>query len=243
MSPTGVVLPYWPDRPPLEALHIAALAERNGYDELWVGEMATFDAFAIASAIAVQTERIPLTVGPLAVAVRDPVALALGIASVSELAGRPAGLALGVSTPTVVSSWHGRSWEQPVARLHETIAAIRPILDGDKAAYEGTHVRAAGFRLRLTPPRSRITVAAFGDASVRVAARAADRMVINLVTAGQATSLRAKLEHAAGEAGRSAPPLAAWVVAAVDPTEETLRQITMSVVQYLAADRKRKGAV
>ena len=106
---TGVVLPYWPDRPPLEALDVADAAERLGFDELWVGEMATFDAFALGAAIAIRTSRITITVGPLAVAVRDPVALALGAASVSSLGGRPANLALGVSTPVGEAAGAGRS--------------------------------------------------------------------------------------------------------------------------------------
>ena len=40
----GVVLPYWPDRPAGEALEVATVADELGYDELWVGEMATYDA-------------------------------------------------------------------------------------------------------------------------------------------------------------------------------------------------------
>src|SRR5205085_9325583 len=104
-----VSLGLWQDREPLEALETARWAEELGYDELWIGEMATFDAFALGAAIAARTERIPLTVGPLAVAVRDPMALALGTASVAALGGgRRVGLALGSSSPVLVAGWHGR---------------------------------------------------------------------------------------------------------------------------------------
>ena len=41
----GVVMPYWLDRPLLEAVEIAEHADRLGYGSLWVGEMMTFDAF------------------------------------------------------------------------------------------------------------------------------------------------------------------------------------------------------
>ena len=133
---TGVVLPYWPDRPPLEALEVASAAERFGFDELWAGEMATFDAFALGAVFATQTSRIPLTVGPLAVAVRDPVGIALGIASVATLGGRPAHLALGVSTPVLVGQWHGREWHGSLRRLRDTVPAVRQLLAG----FSGTHV-------------------------------------------------------------------------------------------------------
>src|SRR5260221_4262693 len=112
-----VVMPYWLDRPVLEAVAIGETADRLGYGSLWIGEMMTFDAFALAGALARETTRITLTVGPLPVSVRDPAALALGIASVSVLGGRPAHLAVGASTPAVVEPWHGRTWRPTVTRL------------------------------------------------------------------------------------------------------------------------------
>ena len=116
----SAVLPFWFDRPAEEALEIARAAEESGYDELWVGELATFDAFALAGAIARETRNLRLVVGPLAVGVRSPVALALGIHSVALLGGRAADIALGASTPVIVEGWHGRSWNrrQPPARDH-----------------------------------------------------------------------------------------------------------------------------
>ena len=45
------VLPFWLDRPDPEALDIALAVRRAGLDTLWIGEMATFDAFALATAI------------------------------------------------------------------------------------------------------------------------------------------------------------------------------------------------
>jgi probable F420-dependent oxidoreductase len=221
----GVSLGLWQDRDPLEALDTARLAEALGYDELWIGEMATFDAFALGAAIAARTERIPLTIGPLAVAVRDPMALALGTASVAALGGgRRVGLALGSSSPAVVAGWHGRDWSRPTARLREAAQAVRPLLAGERGA--------GGYRLRLDPPAGPLTVAAFGDRSIAVAAELADRMVINLVTPELASRLVGEL---ARRADGAPPPLAAWIVAAVDPSDEALAQMSRGVVPYLAA--------
>ncbi|MFL5823283.1 MAG: LLM class flavin-dependent oxidoreductase, partial [Solirubrobacteraceae bacterium] len=86
MSPElGVVMPYWLDRPDEEAIEIALAAEQAGIEKVWLGEMASFDAFALATAVGLQTERVRLKVGPLAVGVRSPVAIALGVASVATL--------------------------------------------------------------------------------------------------------------------------------------------------------------
>jgi alkanesulfonate monooxygenase SsuD/methylene tetrahydromethanopterin reductase-like flavin-dependent oxidoreductase (luciferase family) len=57
--------------------------------------MATFDAFALATAVGLRTPGLALKIGPLAVGVRSPVALALGLASVAALTGAHVDLALG----------------------------------------------------------------------------------------------------------------------------------------------------
>jgi probable F420-dependent oxidoreductase len=225
----GVSLGYWQDREPLEALETAQLADDLGYDELWLGEMATFDAFALATAVGLRTNRIPLTVGPLAVAVRDAMALAMGIASVAALTEREVHLAVGTSSPVLVERWHGRSAASGGRLLRETAAAVRPLLGGERAP--------SGYRLRLpTPvPAASITVAAFGPAAVRTAAEAGDRMVVNLCSPEQVGMLRDALEAASAACGRACPPLAAWVPAAVDPDEETMLQLRGALVSYVAA--------
>ena len=44
------MLGLWQDRDPLEALETARIADELGYPELWVGEMATFDAAGVTDA-------------------------------------------------------------------------------------------------------------------------------------------------------------------------------------------------
>ena len=63
----SVVLPYWLDRPAEEALAIADAAAAAGFTRLWIGEMATFDAFALATAIGLRAPRLRLSIGPLAI--------------------------------------------------------------------------------------------------------------------------------------------------------------------------------
>jgi probable F420-dependent oxidoreductase len=230
-----VALGLWQDRDPLEAVETAEIADALGYPMLWIGEMATFDAFALAAAITERTDGIALTVGPLAVAVRDPMALAMGVATVASLRNRPVHLAIGTSSPVVVDRWHGRPWRRTATHLRETAEALRPLLAGERARFEGELVRTDGYRLRLPAPASSVTIAAFGDQAVRVAARYADRMVINLCTPALAGDLRKRLDRFAADAGVKAPPLAAWIPAAVEPTDEAIAQLSRGAVAYLAA--------
>jgi probable F420-dependent oxidoreductase len=229
------VLGFWQDRDPLEAVETATIADSLGYPGLWVGEMATFDAFALAGAIGAETERIALTVGPLAVGVRDPMAIAMGAASVAALAGRPVHVAIGASSPVLVGDWHGRPWRRTATHIRETARALRPLLAGERAEFAGELVRTRGYRLRLAPPDTSVTIAAFGDGAVAVAAAEADRMVINLCTPAVAAELRERLSAHAAEAGRDAPPLAAWIPASVDAGDEAVAQLSRGAVPYLAA--------
>jgi probable F420-dependent oxidoreductase len=231
----GAVLPFWLDRPAEEALGVAAAAEDAGCEELWIGEMVTFDAFALAGAIARDTARLTLRIGPLAVAVRDPAALALGVQSVSVLGGRPAKLALGSSTPLIVEAWHGRTWQPCVLRMRETVAALRPLLAGERAHFAGREVRCEGFRLRGTLPSGELTIAAFGPQMVQAAAELADRVVLNLVTPAQVAQVRAALEGSAAGRGEPAPPITVWVPVAAEPGEPTRAQVAGQLAVYVAA--------
>ena len=230
----SVVLPYWFDRPAIEALDIARNAEANGYSRLWIGEMATFDAFAVAGAVAAQTERIELVVGPLASGVRSPVALALGVSSIELLGKRPARLALGASSPEIVSRWHGQPWSPRLGFVQETFEATTALLRGEKVDYSGRFVGVQGFRLREPVSSSRIAVAAFGPRILEFAARHASRVVFNLLTPAAAGQLIAQLADVSEQAGRERPAVTLWQTVALDPDEATVRQLAAQVTAYLA---------
>ncbi|MFF7246228.1 LLM class F420-dependent oxidoreductase [Embleya sp. NPDC008237] len=237
----SVSLGLWQDRPAAEAIATARLADELGYDELWLGEMATYDVFALATAVAGVTERIPLTVGPLAVTVRDPATIAMGVASVRALTGRRVTVALGTSSTVVVEEWHGRSRARAGVALAESARQTRELLDGARSDGQGSVLRSRGYRLRLPAPGgSGLTVAAFGPAAIRTAARYADRLVLNLVSVETAGELIGSLERAAQEAGRPRPRVAAWVCAAVEAkpgavVAEGTEQLRRGLVGYLAA--------
>lgn len=223
--PFDVVLPYWFDRPATEALDIAANAETAGADELWVGEMTTWDAFALSAAIARTTTQLSLVVGPLAVKVRDPVSLAMGVASVAAAGGRPAHLAIGGSSPVVVEQWHGRPYERMGTAVIETFDALRPLLAGGRGP--------GGYRLRLDPPGGELRIAVVGPRLTRFAAQHADGVVINMCTPAQVVAYRQAIDAAALEVGRPRPTLAMWIMAGLDPGPASFRQAATQLVAYL----------
>ena len=208
----SVVLGEWLDRPIAADLAVAVEADRLGYGEVWIGEMAKLDAPAMAAMIVARTTRIEPVLGPLAVTVRSPAQIALAASTVAAT-GRTTHVALGTSS-VMVARWHGRSREGAVGLLTSATAEVRALLDGG---------RINGFRLRQPPPGATLTVAAFGPRAVTAAA-AADRMVLNLVTVDAVARLAPQHLNTA-----------AWLPAAVDPTPQERRWLALGLVGYLGA--------
>jgi probable F420-dependent oxidoreductase len=213
----GVVVPYWLDRPVLEAMEVARVADALGYDELWMGELYHFDVFALAASVVGATSSITPVLGPLAAAVRDPVSIARGVASVARLGDRPVRVALGASNPVMVERFHGRRFGDEPERMRGVVGEVRTQLETGRSS--------TGYRSALGPVEAHISVAAFGPRMIDVAEDVADRMVLNLVTPEQAALL----------AGSVTIPTVAWVVAALEPGEATRRQVSGQVAHYLAA--------
>ncbi|WP_049565209.1 LLM class F420-dependent oxidoreductase [Streptomyces sp. SBT349] len=216
------------DRPPLEAMRVGVLADRLGYREVWLGEGPTWDAFVLATAIGTRTERVALTAGPMPVSVRDPASITRGAAGAAALVGRPVGVALGASSVRVVEEVHGRSRAGVARALADSAAAVRALMGEGVAEWGG------GFRRRLGPPGGPLTVAAFGERAIAVAAEHADRMVLDMVSPEQVRRLRASLDAATRRLGRQDPPrLAAWLPVAVDPSADSYAHILSGIAGYL----------
>ncbi|WP_308115479.1 MULTISPECIES: LLM class F420-dependent oxidoreductase [unclassified Rhodococcus (in: high G+C Gram-positive bacteria)] len=230
----NAALPLWLDRADTEALEIATTVRRVGMDSLWIGEMATYDSFALATAIGSRAPGLRLTLGPLPISVRNPVAIALGASSVASLTGRSVDIALGASSPAIVGGWHGREWNRTAVRMSETIECLRQILTGERSSFEGTLIRSKGFRLRHPLPDARIAVGAFGPRMCEVAARTADEIVLNLVSPQRVRDVRRQIDADAAAVGRSRPRLSVWVPVALRPGDTAIAQISSQLAVYLS---------
>src|SRR4029077_11699909 len=130
---------------------------------------------------------------------------------------------------------HGRRAERTALALAESAGAVRTLLAGGKADAWGEVIRTRGFRLRTRAPGSSLTIAAFGPGAIRVAARQADRMVINLVTPKSAARLVRRRHDEGGAAGGAVPPVAVWLAAVIDPNEAGIEQLRRGLVSYMPA--------
>ena len=135
----------------------------------------------------------------------------------------------------IVSGWHDRPWTHLAPRMRETVVALRGLLDGERIDVAGEHVRSRGFKLRRPQPGASIAVAAFGPKMTEVAARHADEVVLNLVTAEHVAAVRGLIDELARAGDQSPPRLSVWVPAALDPGAEAIAQLQNQLAVYLGA--------
>lgn len=231
----SIALGMWADRPPNESVAVAQTADALSYSRVWIGEVGTYDAFALATAVGAATRGIALAVGPLPVGVRTATSIAIGVASVAVLTGRAVDVALGASSPLVVEQWHGRDHLHSVERLREYAHVVRSLLAGERPDFAGDLVKCRGYRLRLPAPPSEIAIAAFGSRALRVAAHHADRVLLTTVTPEAVARVRERLHDECERAGRVIPRLTVWLNCVVDPDAASYEQIARGKVGYFSA--------
>lgn len=231
----GVTPQTWMGRPQEEVIEVAKHADVLGYSSLWLPEAAAYDVFALATYIGLQTEQIEMVLGALPVTVRDPAMIARGISSVQALTGRSVSACLGTSSNFIVETWHGRSRAHSGTALGESAQALHALLAGEKSQLNGKVLSTNGFKLRLGTPASPVTMAAFGPYALKMAARYADRLVLNLLDADTAKSVIDQFAAYCTDAGREVPPVALWIGTAIDQGAAAFEQLRSGIVGYLMA--------
>lgn len=173
------------------ARDLAELARRmedEGYDQLQVadhlGFVGPFPTLAVAATV---TTRLGL--GTLVVNndFWNPVLLAREAATVAQLSEGRFELGLGAGHAQVEYEAAGIGYDRPsirVDRLAESVAILRPLLDGESVTHEGAHHRAVDAATGLDHPRVPLLVGGNGDRVLALAAREADAVGLTGFTSG-----------------------------------------------------------
>lgn len=188
LAPLGITIPLGAPLP-AHATLLPRLAEA-GYQEFWTSETAAFDAFTpLAHAAAILPEA-GFGTAIAGVMTRGPALLAMTAAAVCDAAPGRLRLGVGAASPVIVTQWNGIPYEQPVARVRESVAFLRAALAGEKLP--------GGFRLErppVTPPP--ILVAALRPAMLRLAGSEGDGAILNWLSTSDVERV-VPLVHAAG---------------------------------------------
>ncbi|MGH7290338.1 MAG: LLM class flavin-dependent oxidoreductase, partial [Myxococcota bacterium] len=120
-----------------------------------------------------------------------------------QLAGGRFILGLGASSHAIVGNWHGTPFRKPLARVRETVTAVRGMLEGKKVALDGETLRTHGFRLMVPPPGPvPIYVGALRPAMLELAGEIGDGVAVNLLPVPAVAPTRAHVAAGAQRAGK-----------------------------------------
>lgn len=189
---------------PAQALvEAAALADRLGYDSVWVPEGRGRELGALLGAMAGATRHVGLATGILPFYSRPPALVAMMAATLADLSGGRFVLGIGAGHPAIVEDGYGVPYRAPLRAAREFIAIVRRALAGERIAWDGRVFQVASFRLEA-PPRHPVPVylAALGPAMLRLAAEVADGVILNWCTPEQVRQAAAMVAGAAAGAGR-----------------------------------------
>ena len=237
---TGLLL--LPSHPAGRLAEIAQLAERTGYDYLWLADERFFrEVYASLTLCALRTERIKL--GPC---VTDPYSrhaalTAMAIATLDEISGQRAVLGIGAG----VSGFRelGIAREKSGVALREAVEVIRRLLAGETVTYKGQVVRVDGAHLDFKPGRPDVPmyIASQRPVGCRSAGRVADGAIMQGCVAEPLLAFfKDTVAAGAREAGRdpAAIDLVARINVCVDDDRQAARSLMKpTIVRSLSAQR------
>lgn len=220
MERTAFGVALFPTEPAHETVKLGRLAEKLGFDSVWVGDSHIIwrEMYVILGAIASQTKKIELGSGVTHPQVRHLTVTASGFATLCELASdrMKMGIGIGASGPRNLGM-------KPVslARLDESVEKLRRLLKGEAVQMDGKEIR-----LMYTQPRQvPIYIAANSPQTRELAARIGDGVILG----GRRDLMGAevgRVRRAAAAAGRDATsvPIVSWTPCSIAKSEKRARE-------------------
>jgi phthiodiolone/phenolphthiodiolone dimycocerosates ketoreductase len=162
----------------------AVLAERSGFDSVWIPDHLVVEdyrktcpeAWSTLSALATRTTQVSLATSVTDPYRRNPALLAQTVATLDMISGGRAALGLGAGEAMNVDPY-GIPWNNRVARMKETVEILRRLWKGEVVDYHGEVFRLSKAFIQVHPtqkpllpiylaansPRTRRLVGTHGD--------------------------------------------------------------------------------
>lgn len=186
------------------AIDVAQAAQDRGYAAAWPAEVQGPDAVSTLGALAVATD-LELGVAVVPAQTRTAVVLGMTAVSLAELSGGRFTLGIGSSSEPIVAGWARQPFERPLTAVRETVAALQPVLRGERATTEGEVVSIGGYKPHGPPPGGRVplVLGALNPRSARtVGELGVDGVCLNQLAPHHVSAV---LEQVAEGAGGSLP--------------------------------------
>jgi len=226
-----------------KTLEYGILAEKCGFDVLSVPDHLfhppdekvfkghPWDAFTMLTAIGMRTERIKLMPGVSDVLRRHPATVAHIIATLDQLTGGRALLALGAGEAFHLDPIPDVEWSNPVGRLREGIKVIRMLWESEKgspAFFEGKYFKLRNAYMGIKPvKRVPILVGGYGPKMKKLIGELSDGWIPWIESPETYKMGFEEIKNHARKAGRNPEELigAALIFTSVSKDGERAREI------------------
>ena len=220
------------EHPMDELARRAARLEGLGYDDIWVpDERLLRNVYVSLAAVAGATSRVGIGTAVTNPYTRHPVMTAAAIATIDELSGGRATLALGAGGGL---NAYGIERNSPVQALRETIEIVRRLTSGETVTFTGRHFRLNAAHLDFPPVRTvPIYVAARGPRILRLAGELADGAIIGgFAQPGGIGYSQRQIERGLAISGRSWPDIdqMSWLYVSASPDRSAARVAVSKIV-------------
>jgi alkanesulfonate monooxygenase SsuD/methylene tetrahydromethanopterin reductase-like flavin-dependent oxidoreductase (luciferase family) len=245
LIPTRGVVIQSARRPPIETCWtMATLADRAGYDAVWVGDSIVakprLEPLTTLAYLAGITTRVRLGTAVLLPALRHPVVLAHQIANVDHISrGRVVlGLGVGWSLPAAEREWAacGADHKRRVRRLEEHVELWRLLWRGVPVTYHGDDATLTDHTVGPLPwneagPPILITAGNRGEllpAQFERFARLGDGIITTYLDADECRLVRERAEEALARRGRALAdfPLCVYTTVRMEKDARTAERVT-----------------
>lgn len=187
-------------------IEVARQALELGFGSFWTAETVGQEAFATLAAVGTSTPGMALGTGVIPMQTRTPMLAAMGAATLQSITpDQDVLLGVGISSPVVVSRWHGATYgDRPVAQAREYLGLTRACLSGESVTHDGHHYRCSKFRLgvRLGDRRPRLVLGALNERMLNLAGELADGVLLNYLPASAVPWCVQQVREGESSAGR-----------------------------------------
>ncbi len=205
-----------------------------GYTSIWTPETAGHDGFQICLNRWLGTKEVVpggvttgIAVSP--VALRTPVALAMGAGTVSQLTDGRFILGIGSGALHTQSgrTTYGMGRLSVIGLMREYLTSLQSLLGGDEVTLEGDTVVIRGVRLAMEPPpRTPVYLGALGPEMLRLGGELADGVALNWCMPEQIAWSRDRVVEGAARSGRDPAmvKVVEYIRVCVDDDEDLARR-------------------
>lgn len=182
MIPAGIQTNQVPGVSVATMVELAREAERLGFERCWVCDQGLDcrDVFVTLAAVADKTHTLRLGTGITHPYTRHPAVTAAAIASVDELSGGRAFLAIGAGgTDTLLPM--GLERRKPLTAVREMIQLTRALGRGQAVNFDGQSFQLRGARLDYARPDLEIWLAARGRKMLALGGELADGVLLDFI--------------------------------------------------------------